>query len=69
MRRGLAQRGGIVYNGSSLNGEMEGMDKVVVVTGGEGRLNGLSATRGDRFVAWGESALVADGHLSAIVSA
>ena len=48
---------------------LDGAKAVVVVTGGEGRLNGLAATRGDRFVAWGESALVADGHLSAIVSA
>ena len=48
---------------------LDGAKAVVVVTGGEGRLNGLSATRGDRFVAWGESALEADGHLSAIVSA
>jgi mannose-6-phosphate isomerase len=48
---------------------LDGAKAVVVVTGGEGRLNGLAATRGDRFVAWGESALEADGHLSAIVSA
>ena len=48
---------------------LDGVKAVVVVTGGEGRLNGLAATRGDRFVAWGESALEADGHLSAIVSA
>ena len=48
---------------------LDGAKAVVVVTGGEGRLNGLAATRGDRFVAWGESALKADGHLSAIVSA
>ena len=48
---------------------LDGAKAVVVVTGGEGRLNGLAATRGDRFVAWGESALEADGRLSAIVSA
>ena len=48
---------------------LDGAKAVVVVTGGEGRLNGLAATRGDRFVAWGESALEAEGHLSAIVSA
>ena len=48
---------------------LDGAKAVVVVTGGEGRLNGLAATRGDRFVAWGESALKADGRLSAIVSA
>ena len=48
---------------------LDGAKAVVVVTGGEGRLNGLSATRGDRFVAWGESALEAEGHLPAIVSA
>ena len=44
-----------------------GAPAVVVVTDGEGTLNGLSVERGDRLVVSGESALAADGALSAIV--
>ncbi len=44
-----------------------GAPAVVVVTDGEGTLNGLSVERGDRLVVSGESALAAGGALSAIV--
>ena len=43
-----------------------GAPAVIVVTDGEGTLNGLSVGRGDRLVASGESTLAAAGSLSAI---
>ena len=46
--------------------ELGGASAVAVVTNGDGRLNGLPARRGDRFLASGESVLRADGNLIAV---
>jgi len=53
----LAGGGGVALGGSAA---------VVVVTEGEGTLNGLSVRRGDRLIVFGERTLAATGSLSAI---
>ena len=49
------------------NVALGGKPAVIVVTEGDGSLNGLPAKRGDRIVASGESALAATGALSCVV--
>ena len=49
------------------NVALGGKPAVIVVTEGDGSLNGLPAKRGDRLVASGESALAATGPLSCVV--
>ncbi len=46
--------------------DVDGAPAVVVVTDGEGTLNGLPVARGDRLLVSGEAALHADGELSAV---